>query len=147
MGGIKNVVKLLGFGKIFYIMINGNVMGKKYKHIELDEDISDDMLMIAFGNSYKIVTGETTYTQIVRDTEGDVVLLAHDPTTRKATLTELEDIIIFYEMVEHYEKCAVLKKIMDKRKKKKRINFFNLPKNFYICIIVNIKKLFKWKTR
>lgn len=100
-------------------MINGNVMGKKYKHIELDEDISDDMLMIAFGNSYKIITREATYTQIVNDTEGDVVLLAHDPTTRKATLTELEDIIMFYEMVEYYEKCAVLKKIMDKRKKKK----------------------------
>ena len=100
-------------------MINGNVMGKKYKHIELDEDISDDMLMIAFGNSYKIVTGETTYTQIVRDTEGDVVLLAHDPTTRRATVLEVEDILMYYEMVEYYEKCAVLKKIIDKRRKKK----------------------------
>ena len=100
-------------------MVKENVMGRKYKRIELDEDLSDDMLMVAFDNSYKIITGKASYMQIVKETDGDIVLLAHDPTTKKATVEEIEDILIFYEMVEHYEKCAVLKKIIDRRKKKK----------------------------
>ena len=100
-------------------MVKENVMGRKYKRIELDEDISDDMLMQAFDNSYKIIIKEATYMQIVRETDGEVVLLAHDPIGKKIKLSEIEDILIFYEMVEWYERCAVLKKIIDKRKKKK----------------------------
>ena len=57
--------------------------------------------------------------QIVRETDGEVVLLAHDPIGKRVKLSEIEDILIFYEMVEWYERCAVLKKIIDKRKKKK----------------------------
>ena len=55
----------------------------------------------------------------LRQTEGDVILLAHDPTNKKVSLKDLDDVLVYYEMVEYYERCAVLKKIIEKRNKKK----------------------------
>ena len=94
-------------------------MAGKYKRIEVDGDISDEMLIVAFNNSYRIITKEATYTEIANQTEGDVILLAHDPTNKKVSLKDLDDILVYYEIVEYYERCSVIKKIIEKRNKKK----------------------------
>jgi hypothetical protein len=89
-----------------------------YKKVDFDGDISDEMLGIAFDNSYRIFIGETTFREIVKNDDDGVVVLAHDP-KEGFTDENLEDIILYYEYVEYYERCGVLKGLIGKRNKKK----------------------------
>lgn len=88
-----------------------------YKKLDFEGGVNDDMLAIAFNNSYRIFIGEVSFKDIVD--EGDaVVLLAHDP-NEDITDENLEEMILYYEYVEYYERCGVLKDLIEERGKKK----------------------------
>ncbi len=89
-----------------------------YKKVDFDGDISDDMLAKAFDNSYRIFIGEATFKEIVKADDDGVVVLAHDP-GEGFTDENLKDIILYYEYVEYYERCGVLKDLIEERSKKK----------------------------
>jgi len=89
-----------------------------YKKVDFGGDISDEMLELAFDNSYQIFIGEATFKEIVKADDDGVVVLAHDP-GEGFTDENLEDIMLYYEHVEYYERCGVLKDLIEKRNKKK----------------------------
>lgn len=73
----------------------------------------EDLLNEAVNNSYDIVTKKTTLADLLlkRD-DGDYTAIAHDM-ENGWTYDDLEIFITYFENKEEYEKCAVLKKILD----------------------------------
>ena len=74
----------------------------------------DELLDQAFNNSYSIITKEITFDELIIRNDGSidgVTTVAHDiedGPTRK----DLENIILYFQEREEYEKCAVLHKML-----------------------------------
>lgn len=79
---------------------------------ELEQMEAEDILLHkAFNNSYRMVTKETTFTEILdADPEG-VTAVAHDIDNGHTT-EDLKNMIAYFEEVEEYEKCGVLLKLI-----------------------------------
>ncbi len=76
-----------------------------------------DLLDEAVNNSYDIVTEKTTLADLLLEREnGDYTAIAHDMEDGW-TNDDLEIFIAYFENKEEYEKCAILKKILDESKK------------------------------
>jgi len=67
------------------------------------------LLHIAMENSYNIVTGATTLEDILNT---DMIIFCHHP-EEPIDYPNLSLMIIYYEKIEHYEKCQKLKEIVD----------------------------------
>ena len=72
------------------------------------------MIEMAFENSYKVITGRTTFSKLldIRDNIVTKAILLYDPELGWGK-DEVEDLIAYFEDTEEYEKCAELKKILD----------------------------------
>ena len=85
---------------------------------EIDKmKIEKIMLAAAYDNSYKVLTGKITFSELPdeKDLMGISALMAYDP-IKGIRKEELENMIEFYveqDDVECYRKCAELKKILD----------------------------------
>ena len=62
-------------------------------------------LELAMNNSYDILTGKNTFDELIKD---DQIWLAHDP-RKDIKDVNLDILIEYFEKIEDYEKCAVLK--------------------------------------
>jgi hypothetical protein len=86
---------------------------------EYDLDLDrDEILEIAFENSYKILMGECEIEDIMRHKlkDRELALFIYDPEDEP----EFDDIILmllYFEKVEMYERCAILKKMAAEMKK------------------------------
>lgn len=71
---------------------------------------------LAFYNSYRVVTNKITFEQLLDEdsNEGNNTVLAHDP-NKEVTVDVIQDIIDYFVEYEEYERCAELKKEMDKK--------------------------------
>lgn len=75
------------------------------------------MLETAYENSYKVLTGKITFSELLdeKDILGLTALMAYDP-AKGIKKHELESMIEFYverDDSEYYLRCAELKKILD----------------------------------
>jgi hypothetical protein len=71
------------------------------------------MIEMAFENSYKIITKQTTFEKLLdAKGSGEKAILIYDPVLGWGK-NEVEDLIYYFEENEEYEKCAKLKKILD----------------------------------
>lgn len=74
----------------------------------------EELIALAFNNSYSIITKEVTFDELIIRNEGSidgVTTVAHDIESGP-TNNDLENIIIYFQEREEYEKCAVLHKIL-----------------------------------
>lgn len=84
---------------------------------EMDKlKLEQHLLELAYENSYSILTKKITFDSLLdKNTSlGISSLLAYDPESG-VTRNEIESMIEYYEKVEWYERCAELKKIMDRK--------------------------------
>lgn len=80
------------------------------ERLELEEEI----LCKAFNNSYNIITRSVTFDELLEmnhTTEEGYTALAHDIDSGP-TKSDLENIIIYFQEREEYEKCAVIHKML-----------------------------------
>ena len=86
--------------------IDGYTEAEKY-------EMEQVMIEMAFENSYKIITEQTTFEKLL-DARGNVekAILIYDPVLGWGK-DEIKDLIYYFEDTEEYEKCAKLKKILD----------------------------------
>jgi hypothetical protein len=74
----------------------------------------EELIALAFNNSYSIITKEVTFDELLirnDSTVEGVTTVAHD-IEDGPTKADLENIIIFFQEREEYEKCAVLHKML-----------------------------------
>ena len=74
----------------------------------------EELIALAFNNSYSIITKEVTFDELLirnDSTVEGVTTVAHD-IEDGPTKDDLENIIIFFQEREEYEKCAVLHKML-----------------------------------
>jgi hypothetical protein len=74
----------------------------------------EELITLAFNNSYSIITNEVTFDELLirnDSTVEGVTTVAHD-IEDGPTKADLENIIIFFQEREEYEKCAVLHKML-----------------------------------
>ena len=74
----------------------------------------EELIALAFNNSYSIITNEVTFDELLirnDSTVEGVTTVAHD-IEDGPTKADLENIIIFFQEREEYEKCAVLHKML-----------------------------------
>ena len=73
------------------------------------------MVQRAFENSYKVITKKVTFEELMelKGVFGQKAVLIYDPGEGYDDMV-LEDMIDYFEDEEDYEKCAELKKILDK---------------------------------
>ena len=73
----------------------------------------EELIALAFNNSYSIITKEVTFDELLIRNEGVdmVTTVAHD-VENGPTNHDLENIIIYFQEREEYEKCAVLHKML-----------------------------------
>lgn len=67
------------------------------------------MLHAAMQNSYNLITGSATLEEIVNS---GLTIFVHNP-EEPIDSANLLLMIMYYEKLEHYEKCAACKKILD----------------------------------
>tara|TARA_R100000951_G_C2573412_1_gene159532 strand:+ start:214 stop:540 length:327 start_codon:yes stop_codon:yes gene_type:complete len=82
----------------------------KRKEAELDQ------VNLAYDNSYKVLTGEIDFHTLLEDSfkDGDSALMAFDPDSGPLQ-TELEGMIAWYIESEEYERCAMLRDILEEK--------------------------------
>lgn len=74
----------------------------------------EELIALAFNNSYSIITKEVTFDELLIRNEGaidGVTTVAHDVEDGPSK-SDLENIIIYFQEKEEYEKCAVLHKML-----------------------------------
>lgn len=74
----------------------------------------DELLDQAFNNSYSIITREITFDELIIRNDGSidgVTTVAHDIEDGPSK-KDLENIILYFQEKEEYEKCAVLHKML-----------------------------------
>ena len=84
---------------------------------ELDKlRLEQKLLELAYENSYSILTNKISFDKLLDDNSslGISSLLAYDP-ENGITRSEIESMIEFYIGEEWYERCAELKKIMNRK--------------------------------
>jgi hypothetical protein len=91
---------------------DGDDFMEKLQQRELDELV----LAEAFSNSYKLLTKEMTFDEMLDKESNDeyVAVLAYDP-DHGPLLIELESMIDYYIEFEEYEMCAKIKDIMNEK--------------------------------
>ena len=82
---------------------------QEIKQRQIDEEILAD----AFSNSYRILTNEMTFNDMLDDklSENLTTVLAFDP-EEGPRLYELENMLYYYIDTEEYERCARIRDIM-----------------------------------
>jgi hypothetical protein len=77
------------------------------------KQIEDEMVNIAYDNSYKILIGEITFDSLLEEAtdELETALVGFDPECGPSK-SELENMILWYEQYEEYERCAKLHTIL-----------------------------------
>ena len=79
------------------------------------KQIEDEMVNIAYDNSYKVLTGEVTFDSLLDGIyEEETALMGFDPEHGPSKL-ELENMIMWYEEYEEYQRCAKLHKILTEK--------------------------------
>lgn len=80
--------------------------------LELEELIVET----AFNNSFKLVTGRTTFQEILdgKTVKGTSALMAHNP-DEEIPIESLENMMYYFVDTEEYEKCAEIRDIINKR--------------------------------
>ena len=74
--------------------------------------VEEEMVNIAYDNSYRILIGEITFDSLLdRVTEDESALMGFDP-DYGPSLAELENMIVWYEEYEEYERCGRLHEIL-----------------------------------
>lgn len=77
-------------------------------------EAEEEMLSQAFNNSYGIITNSVTFDELLEINgthEGGYTTLAHD-IEAGPTKKDLENIIVYFQEKEEYEKCAVIHKML-----------------------------------
>ena len=86
------------------------LVGKSVEEMQKEEE----MLSTAFNNSYNYLTNKVTMDYVLHASESEFgFVLAHN-THVGPTKMELENMILHFIETEEYEKCAVLKGILNK---------------------------------
>jgi|TARA_R110000787_G_scaffold32722_6_gene86469 hypothetical protein len=82
---------------------------QEIKQRQIDQEILAD----AFSNSYRILTNEMTFNDMLDDkfSENLTTVLAFDP-EEGPMLYELENMLYYYADTEEYERCAKIRDIM-----------------------------------
>ena len=84
---------------------------------EIEKIEEEDALMEqAFNNSFRIITEEISFSDLIEERANDnktfsYTAVAHN-TDDGPSNTDLENIIIYFQEREEYEKCAVIHKIL-----------------------------------
>lgn len=84
---------------------------------EIEKIEEEDALMEqAFNNSFRIITEKITFSDLIEERANDnktfsYTAVAHN-TDDGPSNTDLENIIIYFQEREEYEKCAVIHKIL-----------------------------------
>jgi len=82
---------------------------QEIKRRQIDEDILAD----AFSNSYRLLTNEVTFDDMLDNkfSKNLSAVLAFDP-EEGPMLYELENMLYYYRDIEEYERCAKIRDIM-----------------------------------
>jgi hypothetical protein len=91
----------------------------KRKSIRVSAEEADEIMNEAYDNSYRLLVGKISYRGLERECnkrDSDMYLTYYND--EGATLQDAEDILEWYKEKEWYERCAVLKRYIDKRFKK-----------------------------
>jgi len=79
---------------------------KDDKSMRVSGEGADEILWIAYDNSYRLLMGEVGYIELEAEyLEGGVIYFIHDRTLG-ASLVEMEGMLSWYELYEWYERCA-----------------------------------------
>jgi hypothetical protein len=116
LANAKYTTFFLGGKKILYIKCIDLTMeqedygyGKSVEEMQKEEE----MLSTAFNNSYNYLTNKVTMDYVLHASESEFgFVLAHN-THVGPTKIELENMILHFIETEEYEKCAVLKGILN----------------------------------
>lgn len=77
--------------------------------------VEEEMVNIAYDNSYRVLIGEITFDSLLEETtEQETALMGFDPDYGPSK-SELENMILWYEEYEEYERCAKLHEILIKK--------------------------------
>ena len=90
-------------------------MAKK-KSIRVSPEEAEEIIREAYDNSYRLLSGGISYRNLENECleRGDDMYLIYD-TDIGPTYEEVQDILEWYEGEELYERCAVLKKYIEKK--------------------------------
>jgi hypothetical protein len=105
------------FGILYY---KGNIMEGKFEYEGVDINlIKDEILEIAFENSYNVLMGECEIedAELHDLNEDKVALFIYDP-ERDPELEDLVIMMLYFEKHEKYERCAILKEMALELQKK-----------------------------
>ena len=91
-----------------------NRINDEHKEVVEEMQKEEEMLTTAFNNSYNYLTNKVTMDYVLHASESEFgFVLAHN-THVGPTKMELENMILHFIETEEYEKCAVLKGILNK---------------------------------
>ena len=88
-------------------------MDGKFEYEGIDINlIKDEILEVAFENSYNVLIGECEIqeAELHEMNDNKVALFMYDP-ERSAELEDLVIMMLYFEKHEMYERCAILKKM------------------------------------
>jgi hypothetical protein len=87
----------------------------KRKSIRVSAEEAEEIMREAYDNSYRLLTGDISYRALERecnDRDADMYLTYYSDDG--ATLEDVEEMLEWYEEKEWYERCAVIKRYIDK---------------------------------
>jgi hypothetical protein len=84
---------------------------------EIEKIEEEDALMEqAFNNSFRIITEKITFSDLIEERANDNKMFSYTAVAHNTddgpSNTDLENIIIYFQEREEYEKCAVIHKIL-----------------------------------
>lgn len=91
-----------------------------YNNDEFDDtlDVNEEIEILAdaYENAYKILTGKVQVEEFLleRTDDGDIVFLPFDPKEPETIELIIDDVIVYFEEGEEYEKCSELLEIKKK---------------------------------
>jgi|TARA_Y100000361_G_scaffold69493_1_gene61336 hypothetical protein len=74
----------------------------------------DEMLAFAYNNSYMMLTNKVTMDYVLDASESEFGFVMAHNSHMGPTKMEYENMILFFIETEEYEKCAVIKKMLNK---------------------------------
>ena len=109
---------------LYYLYKEVTMEEPRDEHYHEDEHLTETerlelerrLLESAYENSFQVLTDEMTFDELLEDKTkfGLTALLAFDP-TEGIRKHELENMIEHYVVEEKYERCAILKKILNEK--------------------------------
>lgn len=91
----------------------------KRKSIRVSAEEAEEIMREAYDNSYRLLMGDISYRGLERECrERDTDMYLTYYSDEGATLEDVEEMLDWYEEKEWYERCAVIKRYIDKKHKK-----------------------------